>query len=76
MKTHFPSMRYDCPHARPGGTCGRAGEKTANCKGGFTREDHYVDHLRAVHGEEIPKGRGRRRSGEGQGGEMLTVRGC
>ena len=69
MKIHFPSMRFDCPYARSG-TCGRTGEKTDTSKGGFTREDHYVDHLRGVHGEDIPKGR--RRSA---GGREMAVRG-
>ena len=58
MKVHFPSMRFDCPYARSG-TCGRAGEKTDTSKGGFTREDHFVDHLIVVHREDIPKPRKR-----------------
>ena len=56
MATHFPSMRFDCPYARSGKSpCGRAGEHTDTCKGGFPREDHLVEHLRNVHGENIPR---------------------
>ena len=65
MKIHLPSMRFDCPYARSGkGNCERAGERTATTKGGFIREDHYVAHLREVHGEDIPKGRRRLAGGE------------
>lgn len=62
MKTHFPATakRYDCQYAS---VCGRHGEKTDKRKGGFTREDHYTEHLRKVHGEDIAKGR--KRSGAG-----------
>lgn len=58
MEIHFPAMRLDCPYAARG-SCGRAGEKTETSKGGFMREDHFMDHLREVHGEDIP---GNRRS--------------
>ena len=69
MKAHYPATdkRIDCAYAS---VCGRYGEKTDKTKGGFTREDHYTEHLRKVHGEDFAKGR--KRSG---GGQVMFVRG-
>lgn len=52
MRTHFPatSRVFDCHFAD---ICGRDCER----KAGFKRTDHYVEHLRKVHGEDLPKGR-------------------
>ena len=72
MEIHFPPMRFDCPYARSG-ACGRAGEKTDTNKGGFTREDHYLDHLRGVHGGYIPQER-RRSAGEREMAEKALLR--
>ncbi|MCJ1445775.1 MAG: hypothetical protein MMC23_006280 [Stictis urceolatum] len=52
MKTvHYPE-RFDCKYAK-GGFCGREGTH------GFTRQDHYNDHLRDVHRIDIPKASGK-----------------
>ena len=48
QKTHFPSNpgeKFDCT----GRGCGRTGEY------GFDRKDHLREHLRKVHGNDIPK---------------------
>ena len=48
QKTHFPSQtseKFDCP----GRGCGRTG------KDGFDRKDHFREHLRKVHAQDIPR---------------------
>ena len=57
MKTHFPSP--DLFQCEEGHFCGRYGPpRPKEKKGAFTRKDHYLQHRRDVHMEEIPKGRG------------------
>ena len=69
MKIHLPLARFDCPYAGSS-TCGRTGEKTATSKGGFTREDYYLAHLKRVHGVD-----GRRRlEGGTETIEKITVK--
>jgi len=43
-------------------------------KGGFTRRDHLIEHLRSYHGVNVPKKRGNGR-GEGGGKEGRAVEG-
>ncbi|KAI4237458.1 MAG: hypothetical protein LQ349_001848 [Xanthoria aureola] len=51
MKVHFPDPtgRLDCPYAGEGSFCKRVGER------GFTRKDHWSEHLRNVHMVDLPK---------------------
>ena len=55
-RIHFPDSAtwIDCE----GKGCGRVGRPQQGEKGGFSRRDHYVEHLRKVHKKDIPKGRG------------------
>ena len=48
------SVRTDCPHK----WCGRTGNH------GFSRKDHFKEHLREVHKQDIPKVSNRRNSSE------------
>ena len=61
VATHHPEEArwIDCK----GKGCGRTGKpQPGKEKGGFSRLDHYLEHLRKVHKKDIPKGRG---SGKG-----------
>ena len=50
LETHFPSEPLDCPYAEVT-KCGRAGQRTATNKGGFTRKDHLMAHVRREHSQ-------------------------
>ena len=58
LKRHYNSVhvasRIDCPHK----WCGRTGAY------GFSRKDHFNEHLREVHKQDIPKASNRRNSSE------------
>ena len=58
LKRHYNSVhvtsRIDCPH----NWCGRTGAH------GFSRKDHFNEHLREVHKQDIPKASNRRSSKE------------
>ena len=58
---------HDCPVHK----CTRKGPGK---KGGFTRRDHLIEHLRSYHGVNVPKKRGNGR-GEGGGKEGRAVEG-
>lgn len=49
--THLSGRRIDCPE----GWCGRAGQPERGEKGGFTRVDHFYEHVKKVHRKEVIK---------------------
>lgn len=62
---HRQGGLIDCRHV----WCGRTGDR------GFSRRDHYREHLREVHREDIPRGRQGAGVANTQSGTIARVRG-